>query len=86
MSKLDAISVTEALNEIVAEDAEELLEIAYVQLHYAEGEIQGAARLKKAAVKDPSIAHVALYMLQKAAGFLASSEYYLGKAEELLKK
>lgn len=86
MSKLDAISVTEALNEIVAEDAEKLLNTAYRQMEYAEGEIQGAARLKKAAAKDPQIAHVALYMLQKASGFLASSEYYLGKAEELLKK
>lgn len=86
MSILDEIGLTEALNEIVASDAEELLEIAYVQMQYAEGEIQGAARLKKAAAEDPSIAHVALYMLQKAAGFLSSSEYYLDKAEELLKK
>lgn len=67
-------------------EAEKLLNIAYRQMEYAEGEIQGAARLKKAAAKDPQIAHVALYMLQKAAGFLSSSEYFLGKAEELLKK
>ena len=86
MSKLDAISVTEALNEIVETEAEALLNTAYRQLQYAEGEIQGAARLKDAAAKDPTIAHVALYMIQKAAGFLSSSEYFLGKAEELLKK
>lgn len=73
-------------DKITETEAEALLNTACRQLQYAEGEIQGAARLKKAAAKDPIIAGVALYMLQKAAGFLASSEYYLGKAEELLKK
>ena len=86
MRKLNAICLTEALNKIVAKDAEELLESAYVQMRHAEGEIEGAARLKTAAAKDPMIADIARYMLQKAAGFLSSSEYYLNKAEELLKK
>ena len=73
-------------DKITETEAEALLNTAYRQMQYAEGEIQGAARLKKAAAEDQMIAHVALYMLQKAAGFLSSSEYYLGKAEELLKK
>lgn len=72
-------------DKITDTEAEALLNTAYRQLQYAEGEIQGAARLKKAAAKDPMIANVALYMLQKASGFLSSSEYFLGKAEELLK-